>query len=161
MNEPTGTTQTGAATPSHSTNGNSGGTASPVVKPLILDFAALGVDLSARAVDLAGIQKIIPHRHEMCLLDAIVWKPGWQETAAIERDVQERELCARPAWIIEAWLVRLIWQFYRIGRPAILAERADSAARKTVVVIRSDAELRAFLRRLENVASTPLSSRSA
>lgn len=74
MNQPTGTTQSGAASPSHSTSGNGGGTAPPVVKPLILDFAALGVDLSARAVDLAGIQKIIPHRHEMCLLDAIVWK---------------------------------------------------------------------------------------
>ena len=74
MNQPTGTTQTGAATPSLTGNGAGGGAGPAVAKPLILDLAALGVDLSARAIDLAGIQKIIPHRHEMCLLDAIVWK---------------------------------------------------------------------------------------
>jgi 3-hydroxyacyl-[acyl-carrier-protein] dehydratase len=95
MNEPTGTTQTGAATPSHSTNGNSGGTASPVVKPLILDFAALGVDLSARAVDLAGIQKIIPHRHEMCLLDAIVWKSDDNKQGVAIWNVKDTEFWCR------------------------------------------------------------------
>ncbi len=32
-----------------------------------------GIDLGARVVDRAGIEAWIPHRHEMSLLDGIVW----------------------------------------------------------------------------------------
>jgi adenylate kinase family enzyme len=34
-------------------------------------------------------------------LDEIVWKPGWAKTDPDERDIKERVLCSRPAWVIE------------------------------------------------------------
>lgn len=100
MNDSTGTTQQGTAAPSTTTNGNAGGTGGGLpgasnAKPLILDFAALGVDLSARAVDLAGIQKIIPHRHEMCLLDAIVWKSDDNKQGVAIWNVKDTEFWCR------------------------------------------------------------------
>lgn len=40
-------------------------------KSLLLDLT--GIDLSRRIVDRQGLERINPHRHEMALLDAIVW----------------------------------------------------------------------------------------
>jgi len=36
-------------------------------------FDLSGIDLSARAVTREGIGKLIPHRYEMALLDAVIW----------------------------------------------------------------------------------------
>lgn len=48
-------------------------TSAAPTKPLLLDLQALGIDLSARALDRAGIERVNPHRGQMALLDAIVW----------------------------------------------------------------------------------------
>lgn len=76
MNQPPAPTgQTPATTPA---NGK------PLAKPLLLDLAGLGVDLSARVLDREGIARINPHRHEMALLDAIVWhEPSYKLGVAV------------------------------------------------------------------------------
>lgn len=44
----------------------------PGGKSLILDLA--DIDLSRRILDRKGLEPINPHRHEMALLDSIVWR---------------------------------------------------------------------------------------
>jgi 3-hydroxyacyl-[acyl-carrier-protein] dehydratase len=66
-----------------------------VLKPLILDLAALGVDLSSRAVDREGIARINPHRHEMALLDAIVWQSTDHKRGVALWEVGESEFWCR------------------------------------------------------------------
>jgi 3-hydroxyacyl-[acyl-carrier-protein] dehydratase len=67
----------------------------PRSKSFILDLPALGVDLSARTVDRDGIARVNPHRHEMALLDAIVWKSDDNRQGVALWSVKETEFWCR------------------------------------------------------------------
>lgn len=106
MNDPTATTAQRAATiasptPNGGGGDGGGGTASGAVgathapKPLILDLQALGVDLSARVIDRRGIEVVNPHRHEMALLDAIVWKSDDNKRGVAVWNVGDAEFWCR------------------------------------------------------------------
>lgn len=96
MNDPSTTPPKSADLSASTANGGGGGIGGALpAKPLILDLAGLGVDLSARAVDLAGIEAIIPHRHEMCLLDAIVWKSDDNKQGVAIWNVKDTEFWCR------------------------------------------------------------------
>lgn len=96
MSEQTGTAGTG--TPGCSTaNGGTAGGGRPVPpsKSLMLDLPTLGVDLAARVIDREGIARINPHRHEMSLLDAIVWKSADNRQGVAIWEVKEDEFWCR------------------------------------------------------------------
>lgn len=59
----------------------------------ILDLT--GIDLSRRVLDRKGLEAINPHRHEMALLDGIVWRSGDFKQGLAYWQVREDEFWVR------------------------------------------------------------------
>ncbi len=62
-------------------------------KSLLLDLT--GIDLSRRILDRTGLERINPHRHEMALVDAIVWRSHDLKQGVAIWNVSDKEFWVR------------------------------------------------------------------